>query len=105
MRLDPPALGGPASAPRKPTYVMGRISDVLTEAKVPVSATTLRHLVNAKARTVDAALAALRAEGHVIDRREGRSTFLRLVTPYTNDPGPGPPGDLEPPLSDELGEF
>jgi hypothetical protein len=107
MRLDPPALGGPASAPRKPTYVMGRISDVLTDAKVPVSATTLRHLVNAKARTVDAALAALRAEGHVIDRREGRSTFLRLVRPYTGPAVPdlGPTPDLAPPLSDELGEF
>lgn len=80
LRVDPPGLL--ERVHQKPTYVMGMISTALEGSKVPVSAATLRNLVAAKPRVVDAALAHLKAEGFVIDDRKGRSTYLRLVRPY-----------------------
>lgn len=105
LTVDPPSSVMVPRA-RKPTIVMGMISEALSSSKVPVSASTLRNLVNSKPKLVDSALAHLKSEGFVIDERRGRSMFLKLVKPYAPDAdSPDAPPPDESLFDDEIGEF
>lgn len=89
-------------SPQKPTFVMALISQAIEEATVPLSASTLRNLLpKQKPKTVDSALAHLKAEGFVIDEAKGRMKVLRNVKPYHRDTDPPPPTEPPAGLFDE----
>jgi hypothetical protein len=90
----------------KPTRLMAIVSRELAKATNPLTPRAVRDLLastTTKPGFVTEAIARLMAEGYVDEVTRGRTKYLRLVRPYTDDPGPPEPTEANEELELELG--
>lgn len=87
----------------KPTVLMRRVFEELTQSPIPLTASTLRALVHSdKKAYVDRAIARLIIEGYVVEQKRGRQKILVAVKAY--DDGRDPPGPPAAPPQLDLDE-
>lgn len=88
VTLDPPTSGAssPASARRRPTVYMHRVSDVLEGREDALSQRQILERVKGNKDETCAAIAALTDEGYIeVTPGPNRSKLHRLVKPFTED--------------------
>jgi hypothetical protein len=105
VTLDPNTAELAVGDSFRPTVLMERASRALEESKVPLTAKSLRTLIQGKPNVVTGAIARLLSEGWIAEST-GKPKTLRVVTPFRQEaeapPPPEPPPSL--PLDDRRGD-